>query len=135
MEKFGANTNPLMVKVLAMDDRWTRARSLYIGQDYDGSWSLLDQLIVDIDSFTHDALKLKDQTLFWIHVSEWCMITGTSLLAGFVLWALMVKRRFYKMVDQTRLKPPPREMGSEILNMRNGNPMHHGGRGSESTVD
>ena len=38
VEKFGANTNPLMVKVVAMGDRWEEARGLYIGQDYEVSW-------------------------------------------------------------------------------------------------
>ena len=113
VEKFGANTNPLMVKVMAMYDRWEEARRLYIAQDYDGSWSLFDQLLLDIDSFTHDALRLKDKTLFWVYVSEWFIITATLLVAGFVLWSLMVGRRLYKIVDQTRLRPPPGETGAE----------------------
>jgi hypothetical protein len=112
VEKFGANTNPLMVKILAMDDKWEEARQRYITQDYDGSWLLFDELLTDIDSFTLDALKLKDNTLFWIYVSEWCIITGTSITAGFILWTLMVKRRYYKMVGQTRLRPPPGEVSS-----------------------
>ena len=114
VEKFGANTNPLMVKVIVMDDRWKGARRLYIAQDYDGCWSLFDQLLADIDSFTQDALMLRDKALFWVYVSEWCTIAATFLLSGFLLWSLMVGRRLYKMVDQTRLRPPGSETGAEL---------------------
>jgi hypothetical protein len=113
VEKFGADTNSLMVKVIAMDERWGEARRLYIGQDYGGSWSLFDQLLADIDAFTMDALTLKDKTLFWVYATEWCVITATLLLSGFLLWSLMVGRRLYRMAGQTRLRPPPGGTGSE----------------------
>jgi len=114
VEKFGANTNPLMVKVIAMDDRWEEARRQYIRQDYDECWSSFDELLSDVSGFQEDAVRLKNQALLWVYVTEWCTITGTSLIAGFVLWTLMVKRRFYRMVDQTRLKPPPGDAGAEF---------------------
>ena len=60
-------------------------RSVYIRQDYEGSWTLFDRLLIDIDSFTDEALRLKDKALLWIYVSEWCVITGTFLFAGFVV--------------------------------------------------
>jgi hypothetical protein len=121
VEKFGANTNPLMTKVIAMDDTWGKARSLYIGQDYDGSWSLFDQLLADISGFQEEAIKLKNNALFWVYLSEWCIITGTSILAGFFLWTLMVKRKYYKQIDQTRLRPPPIEAGSVQIRCRDDN--------------
>ena len=104
-----------------MDDTWGKARSLYIGQDYDGSWSLFDQLLADIAGFQEEAIKLKNNALFWVYVSEWCIITGTSILAGFILWTLMVKRKYYKQIDQTRLRPPPGEVGIEPTVYRNDN--------------
>jgi hypothetical protein len=113
VEKFGANTDPLMVKVIAMDHRWAEAREEYIRQDYEKSWSSFDQLLSDVSRFQEEAMALKNRTLFWVYVTEWCVITGTSSLAGFILWTLMVKRRYYKMVSQTRLRPPPGETGTE----------------------
>ncbi len=138
VEKFGANTNPLMVKIITMDGTWGEARRRYIAQDYDGSWSLFDQLVADIDSFTEEALALKDRTLFWVYVSEWCTITATFLLSGFLLWSLMVGRRLYKMVDQTKLRPPPGETGAELpqYSRKDGRspPWYGGGRYSRFAI-
>jgi hypothetical protein len=114
VEKFGADTDPLMVKVLGMDESWKEARRQYIRQDYDACWSSFDQLLTDISAFQEDAVALKNNALFWVHLTEWCVITGTSLLAGFVLWSLMVSRRFYRKIDQTRLRPPPGNTGAEL---------------------
>ncbi len=104
VEKFGANTNPLMEKVLGMDEKWERARRLYLSQDYEDSWSLFDQLLADVSGFRDDALRLKNEALFWIYVSEWLVVSGTFLLSSFVAWSLMVRRRLYKEVEQTRLR-------------------------------
>jgi hypothetical protein len=57
-----------------------------------------------VAGFRDEALKLKDQALFWIYVSEWSVVTGTFLLCSFVVWSLMVKRRLYREVEETKLR-------------------------------
>ncbi len=59
-------------------------------------------------SFTEDALKLKDGTLPWADVTEWCLTATTFLLTRSLLWYLMVGRHLYRIVDETKLRPPPR---------------------------
>ena len=49
------------------------------------------------------AIQAKDNALFWIFVIEWFVVTGTSMVAGALLWSLMVRRRLYREVGETRL--------------------------------
>ena len=55
---------------------------------------------VDIES---ESAKIRRRALVWIYVTEWIAVTGTSMLAGFLLWSLMVRRRLYREVTTTRL--------------------------------
>jgi hypothetical protein len=36
-------------------------------------------------------------------MAEWLVISGTSMITGFVLWTLMVRRRLYREVQVTKL--------------------------------
>jgi hypothetical protein len=62
----------------------------------------MEVLLRDLENLRIDALVLKDRALFWIYVIEWLSVSGTFLLAGFVLWTLMVRRRLYRQVASTR---------------------------------
>jgi len=35
-------------------------------------------------------------------VIEWLAVTGTSMVCGFLLWLLMIRRRLYREVRTTR---------------------------------
>lgn len=102
VDKFGANTAVLEEAVTAMDERWRESRLSYLSQDYSSSWSQMEVLLRDLENLRIDALVLKDRALFWIYVIEWLSVSGTFLLAGFVLWTLMVRRRLYRQVASTR---------------------------------
>ena len=62
------------------------------------------QLVEDVNTFTEETLKFKDRALLWVYVTEWLVVSGTFLMASFVVWSLMVKRRLYREVKQTRLR-------------------------------
>ena len=49
------------------------------------------------------SVELKDRALFWIYVIEWLVVSGVSMLCGFLLYTLMVRRRMYREVSVTRL--------------------------------
>ena len=49
------------------------------------------------------ALEAKDAALFWVFVTEWLVVTASGMICGVVVWALMVRRRFYREVEVTRL--------------------------------
>ena len=48
-------------------------------------------------------MKAKDKALLWIFIVEWAVVSATSMVAGSILWTLLVRRRLYKEVGQTRL--------------------------------
>lgn len=103
VDRFGANTAVLEERISEMDDGWKRARDLYMGQEYGDSWSSMERLLEDVTSLRADALRFKDRALFWIYVIEWLAVSGTFLVAGFVVWSLMVRRKLYRQVESTRL--------------------------------
>ena len=103
VEKFGANTQqigPGLVKVRGMIKD---AEELYVKQEYGASAELIteiDGLIIELQGKT---MKLKDRALLWIYMIEWAATTATAMLAGSLLWSLMVRRRLYREVRTTRL--------------------------------
>jgi len=103
VDKFGANTASMEESIKDMDDRWKRSRNLYLAQDYDKSWTQMGELIDEMSNLRGQALRLKDRALLWIYVIEWLTVSGTFMIAGFVLWTLMVRKRLYRHVSSTRL--------------------------------
>jgi hypothetical protein len=113
IEEFDLNINPMLVKSNVLLERWREGRRLYMAQEWEDSKVVMDGLAEDVRIFTEEVLAFKDQALLWVYVTEWATVTGTFLISGFLLWTLMVSRRFYRKVDQTRLRPPPGETGAE----------------------
>jgi len=52
-----------------------------------------------------EAQRAKDRALVWIYVSEWLITTSVGLLCGVILWSLMVRRKLYREVTTTQLRP------------------------------
>jgi hypothetical protein len=103
VDRFGANTGPLIQQVADMDQSWKRSRDLYLEQDYASSFPIITGILEDIALLREEALRTKDRALFWIYVIEWMTVSGTFLVAGFLVWTLMVRRRLYRGVETTRL--------------------------------
>ncbi len=102
VERFGANTRDVEDRLGEVTEMITRAEELYIEQEYQGSRELIygiDELIIDLNE---EEIDLKDRALFWVYLTEWTVTTGAALLAGSVLWSLMVRRRLYREVGTTR---------------------------------
>jgi hypothetical protein len=103
VEKFGANTNPVERKMGEAGDLVRVAEDLYVRKEFDAAKGRLEDIDEAMIALQEDAMSLKDQALFWVYAIEWGVTAGTSLLAGFVIWTLMVRRRLYREVEGTRL--------------------------------
>jgi len=102
IDKFNANTRS--VELMLDDVRPIReeAERLYNEQSYVESGQMLENAITRFDEIYAEALRLKDQALFWVYVIEWMSVTAVSMITGVVLWTLMVRRRLYREVATTR---------------------------------
>ena len=102
VSRFGANPSGVGVMLKAADDGLKEANALYVAYNFEGSMARMEELVGELDAATLEALRIKDQALLWIYIVEWTAVTGTSLFSGVVVWALMVRRRFYREVGATR---------------------------------
>jgi len=101
-EKFGANVVKLEERLAQINGEKAEADELYLHQDYEGVLSKMAKIRQELMDINSKAVKLKDQALFWVYVIEWFAVTATMMIAGLVLWTLMIRRRIYKEVKVTR---------------------------------
>jgi len=102
-ESFGANMNQVLGELGKIIEKRGKADELYLEQEYlQASASYLDA-IADLERLTQDAIEVKDRAMLLVYLYQWFTVSGTSMLAGYLLWSLMVRRRLYRQVDTTRL--------------------------------
>jgi hypothetical protein len=102
VEKFGASTIAFGSELIEIDDYLGSATDLYLSGDYQGALSELDAAKSEAVDLRVRVLGAKDRALFWVYLTEYLAITGTSVLAGSLLWALMVRRKLYREIGYTR---------------------------------
>ncbi len=102
-DEFGANTLPLSNRLGELDGESSAAYDQYLNQDYDSVISTMASVSFKLNEISALAVRLKDQALFWVFISEWLAVTSASIAAGVVVWTLMVRRRAYRPVKVTRL--------------------------------
>jgi hypothetical protein len=103
-DTFGGNTLELEDRLTEADLLKEEADELYVDQDFESLLGVMAQVKGQLIAINEDAVRLKDQALFWVYFIEWSTVTGTMLVCGFVLWTLMIKRKAYRAVDTTRLR-------------------------------
>jgi hypothetical protein len=103
-EKFGAKVAPLEEDLNRIELLKAEADGHYLDQEYEEVLSVTDRINALFTEINSEAVKLKDQALLWVYVVEWASVTATSLLCGFALWTLMIRRRVYREVETTRLR-------------------------------
>jgi hypothetical protein len=103
ISKMGGNTVSLEAALANTEMESKEVDLMYIAHDFESSLSLAKRLLTKMGEASDLAVKVKNQTLLWIFIVEWFIITGTGLFAGSLMWALMVRRRLYKEVMATRL--------------------------------
>jgi len=89
-----------------------RAKEDYLDQEYDGAITILGSTSSAMALITSDAVRLKNEALFWVFLSEWLVVTATFSLTGVSVWSLMVRRRLYRPASTTRVSPTYKGSGT-----------------------
>ncbi len=103
IETFGASGRSIELEMTRIDDGRAEIQDLYLRQEYVASRDRIDELRDLMTQIEAKSVELKDRALFWIYVIEWLVVSGVSMLCGFLLYTLMVRRRMYREVSVTRL--------------------------------
>lgn len=101
-DNLGASILPLSQRLTAVEIQMEQAVDSYVVQDYATTISLLDSVSKEVNDIGEEAVRLKNEAMFWIYVSEWLVVTSTAIIVGFVVWTLMIRRRMYRAIQATR---------------------------------
>lgn len=101
-DMFGANTLPITASLADLDDNHQEAVASFLEQDYSGVIGKMDANSAGIIALTREALRLKDDALFWVYVIEWMVVTATAMVSGVIVWGLMVRRILYRRASTTK---------------------------------
>ncbi len=110
-ESCGANIANLYSTLGSLNFEKAEADRLYLSGDFEASYEKLEEATRKLIALAEEAVKLKDQALFWVYVIEWLSIAGVSLVCGATLWILMVRRGLYREVGVTREVDGSRHLG------------------------
>lgn len=102
IQRFGANTQRLELRIEDSDGVKKEAEDLYLRQEYQASYDKIQEAISEMKEIALDSGDLKKAALMWVYVTEYLTVSGTCMVTGFVLWTLMVRRKLYRAVATTR---------------------------------
>ncbi len=103
IEAFGANTQVLMRDIDEVNDLISGATEAYIDLRFEELLGTYEEIGEMFGAIEEKAVALKDRALLWVYVIEWLAVSGTSLVAAFTLWSLMVRRKLYREIGVTKL--------------------------------
>ena len=103
IEDFGASTQGVMRDLDLTNDMIAGARQDYIELRFDEVTEVYDGILDVLEELEKDAIQLKERALLWVYLIEWLAVSGVSLVTGFVLWTVMVRRRLYREIGTTRM--------------------------------
>ena len=101
-ESFWANTGPIMVKVDEVEAAMAEATPLYLELrllEAMETFDSVDEMVKEVEVI---AIDVKNRALFWVYLVEWLVVRGTLMTTGFVLWTVMIRRRFYRRMRASR---------------------------------
>ncbi len=101
IQKFGANVGPLMDDIEELNSRTEEARNAYIAQNYQEAREMMEEFIEELHQLSQEGIKLRQGALMWVYIIEWITVTGVGLVTGFVVYSLMIGRRFYREAELT----------------------------------
>ncbi len=102
VEKFGANPRNIIQAAERADEARGKVSELYMEESFHEALQLASDAISLMDDAEDVARAAKNNALMWIYVSEWLATTATSLLCGFTIWTLMIRRKLYREAGITR---------------------------------
>jgi len=104
VEAVGGNVIQLERRIEGVERLRSEVDLQYLAQDYEACMETLTQVEAELRDIEQEAVKEKARALFWIWVVEWIVVTSTLMVAGTVLWSLMISRRLYQEVGVTRFR-------------------------------
>jgi len=99
---FGADTGKVDAKLLEAENRLKDAKRAFVDLNLEESRAVADEVFGMLQDAFDLAIDAKNVALFWIFLTEWLAVSATSLVVGFVVWTLMVRRKLYREVKVTR---------------------------------
>ncbi len=103
VDTFGANTRGVYARIDEIDRLRLASFERYRAYEFAHAAEIMGSAMSDFAGLMQDAMDLKDKALLWVYLTQWVAVSGTSLICGFLLWTLMVRRRLYREVVTTRL--------------------------------
>ncbi len=103
IDSLGANTRGVYSGMEEVDALKVASFDSYRDYSFADATVLMESAMDGFAALKDEAMDLKGRALLWIYVTQWVVVTGTSLVCGFVVWTLMVRRRLYREVGTTRL--------------------------------
>ena len=101
-ESFGASTREIMEELDLVNEEMSSVKEAYIDLRFEDVLGVYQEVEEVLKSLEEEAVVLKKRALLWVYVIEWLAVSGTGLLAGFIIWSVMVRRRLYREVGDTR---------------------------------
>ncbi len=103
IDKFGANTLKLEEEMRRLEGMYAMAAADYLDQEFVASEGKILSALNQFPQAEEMARREKNAALIWVYVVEWLVTSSTLFLSGSLLWALMIRRKMYRMVKSTRL--------------------------------
>jgi hypothetical protein len=105
IDRFGANTATLHDMLDDLEGMNAEAGRLYMSGDYQAALDNVQGALDGLTGVSEESTRLRRSALLWVYITEWLAVSGTSMACGFLLWEVMIKRRYYREVESTRLGP------------------------------
>jgi uncharacterized membrane protein len=102
IENFGISTVGLYQEMEEINSLEQEAEDYYRRDDYDKAAEIFDEVNAAWGDLNTRAMEVKEDALVWVYLIEWLVVTGVSVIAGTLIWTLMVRRRLYREVSTTR---------------------------------
>ncbi len=103
VESFGGNSLPIDREITHLNSMIGIVEEHYLEHDFSTALQEMDNTLKKIQEIEELSTRIKERALLWVYVVEWLSVTGVMLLSGLILWTLMVRRRLYREVSETRL--------------------------------
>jgi hypothetical protein len=102
-DAFGANTNKINRELDVVNQIVLDVLPDYFALEFDVVLDAYTEVQERLGDLEVEAVELKNRALMWVYVVEWLTVTGTAMVAGFIMWTIMVRRKLYKEVSSTKL--------------------------------
>ncbi len=102
IDDMGGRVLPLENRMREAGDIRREADDQYVLQDYEACLNTIKDANLELEDIERAAVKAKATAMIWVWAVEWMVVTATLMIAGMVVWTLMVRRGLYREAATTR---------------------------------